>query len=168
MEVTTIQTDRLMIRPLEFKDDAFILELVNTEGWLVYIGNKNIYTLADAQNYIQNILTTPNCFYWTVVLKETSTPIGLINLLQRTYLPNADFGFAFLPQYANKGYALEATSVVLEDILQQDENPSVLAITLTENKNSIKLLNRLGFIKSKEIEIEEEALYLFEIKKDKK
>ncbi len=163
-----MQTNRLMIRPLEFKDDSFILELVNTEGWLVYIGNKNIYTLADAQNYIQNILNTPNCFYWTVVLKETSTPIGLISLLQRTYLPNADFGFAFLPQYVNKGYALEATSVVLEDILQQDENSSVLAITLTDNKNSIKLLNRLGFINSKEIEIEKEALYLFEIKKDNK
>ncbi|WP_286417561.1 hypothetical protein [Myroides odoratimimus] len=52
-------TDRLQISPLSHRDKTFIIELVNTPGWLKFIRNKDIYTATDAQMYIQSILDNP-------------------------------------------------------------------------------------------------------------
>ncbi len=37
------KTNRLTLRKLEEKDCSFILELLNTEGWLKFIGNRNVH-----------------------------------------------------------------------------------------------------------------------------
>jgi hypothetical protein len=47
-----LQTERLYLRALNLEDAAFILELVNSPGWLKYIGYRNINTIEDAQNYL--------------------------------------------------------------------------------------------------------------------
>ena len=56
MNVQFLMTDRLFIRPLTITDDNFILELVNTEGWLKFIGNRNVTSPLEAGAYIQRIL----------------------------------------------------------------------------------------------------------------
>lgn len=151
-----ITTDRHTIRPLEESDSHFILELLNTEGWLRYIGNRNINSEADALSYIRRINENPNAVYWVIVLKENHTAIGLVTLIQRDYLEFRDIGFALLPAYSNQGHAYEATKAVLAHL-----NESITAITLSENKASIKLIERLGFKFDKIIERENEKLSLY-------
>ena len=51
-----IETDRLLIRPLSIVDDDFILELVNSEGWLRFIGDREVGSIEDARAYIQKYL----------------------------------------------------------------------------------------------------------------
>ena len=51
-----ILTDRLLIRPITVGDANFIYSLVNSNGWLKYIGDRNIRNNQDAENYIQKIL----------------------------------------------------------------------------------------------------------------
>ena len=48
-----LETERLRIRPLSVEDSKFILELVNTEGWLKFIGDRNVKGIPDAIEYIE-------------------------------------------------------------------------------------------------------------------
>ena len=62
-----LETDRLLIRPIAASDSGFILELVNSAGWLQFIGDRNIRNTEDAKNYIRKIIDNQNFF--TVFLK---------------------------------------------------------------------------------------------------
>lgn len=79
--------------------------------------------------------------------------------MKRDYLDDHDIGFAFLPQYAKKGYAYEAVKAVLDLALKH--YPVLLATTISENKNSIALLSKLGLQYERTIKIENEKLLIY-------
>lgn len=156
-----ITTDRLNLEKLSIDDNDFINDLVNSSGWLENIGDRNIHSKNDAIIYINKILKTANFYYWVVRIKDTNTPIGIISFLKRSYLASFDLGFAFLPQFSNNGFAHEAAKAVLLMVSKVPEFDIVLATTLNSNKNSIKLLTKLGFSFEKEIEMDNAKLHIY-------
>ncbi len=137
---------RLHLTPLTLHHDEFILTLLNTPGWLRFIGDRNIKNTADARAYINKITGNPILNYQVVMLKDTDLPIGIITLIKRDYLEYPDFGFAFLPEYGKMGYAFEAASFVLSGLSAAKKTSRVLAILLAENVASVALLLKLGFV----------------------
>src|ERR1051326_8167711 len=127
---TKITTERLLLDILTSDDSTFIRELVNTEGWLRFIGDRNIRSNEDAIAYINKINNNPGFTYWVVRLKDKDLPAGIISFLKRDYLEYADIGFAFLPQHSGKGYAYEAAREVLSVLTKTPEYVTVLATTL--------------------------------------
>ena len=158
---SSLKTERLLIEPLTLSDNNFILELLNTEGWIKFIGQRNINSTADATAYIQKIIDNTNTTYWAVKLKGTQTTIGVVTLIKRDYLEHHDIGFAFLPQFANKGYAYEAASAFLKYVMSSFKFSTILATTVPENSSSIKLLKKLGLEFAKEIETDGEVLWVY-------
>ena len=142
------QTARLRLEALSLKDAPFILNLLNSPGWLKYIGDRGVKSLADAEAYLTDgpmkDLETYGFSLFKVVLKSTEEPIGLCGLLKRDFLDHPDIGFAFLGEYGGKGYAQEASHAVLEWARETQGITKVLAITLPENERSIHLLEKLG------------------------
>jgi [ribosomal protein S5]-alanine N-acetyltransferase len=47
-----IETDRLTLSKVTEDDASFILALLNTPGWLKFIGDRGVKTIEDAQKYI--------------------------------------------------------------------------------------------------------------------
>lgn len=133
-------------------------ELVNTEGWLQYIGDRNVGDLRAAETYIRGLQENPNIHYHKVDLKESKEPIGVVTLIKREEEEQPDIGFAFLPQQQKRGYALEACKAFLDALLGSDAFDQLIAITLADNEASIHLLERLGFSLLKEVNREEEKL----------
>lgn len=164
---SSLLTERLSITALTSTDAKFIFELVNTEGWLTYIGDRKIHSFEDSQSYIQKIIANPNISYWVVRRRQDDTPTGIISLINRDYLEHPDIGFAFLPLFTNNGYAYEATRIVLKHFIDNTEPPFVLGVTVVENTASINLLKKLGFQFQKEIEVKKEKLQLYAVSKDK-
>lgn len=149
------RTDRLVVRCMDTADASFILTLLNTPGWLKYIGDRGVHNLDQARAYI---LDGPLKSYqvngfglYLVELQVNRQPIGICGLLQRSYLADPDIGFAFLPDYIGKGYAFEAVSATLAFHQSNLNLKRVHAITNPENKASIKLLEKLGFVFQKMI-----------------
>ncbi|WP_233269284.1 GNAT family N-acetyltransferase [Myroides phaeus] len=161
-----LHTHRLHIEELAYADASFILNLVNTEGWLKYIGNRNIYTLFEAAIYIQSILDNRNFKFWTVKLKNSNKSIGLISIIKREYLHYPDLGFAFLPEYTHLGYAFEATNIIVKQAQIQQKYNTLLATTLPTNHHSIKLLKKLGFLNLQQIEVKNEKMNLYILNKN--
>lgn len=155
-----LATPRLVLQPLSVTDADFILQLLNTEGWKQFIGNRLVTTVEDAAAYIERIAGNANTIYWVVRLKPNETPIGLVTLIKRDYLSHADIGFALLPEYTGKGHAYEATEAILKHAIEMGET-TLQAITLPENIMSINLLKKLGFVFEREIEEKAEKLQVF-------
>ncbi len=160
-------TERLLLNELNIADTDFIFELVNTAAWKKFIGDRNIHNSEDALAYTQKIIDNTNIRYWTVKLKEQQVAVGVITLIKRDYLEHRDIGFAFLPIYGKKGYAFEAATAILNDIVKGNHSSAILATTIEENDNSIKLLEKLGFSFSKKITHDGETLLLYAIATDK-
>ncbi len=162
----SLQTNRLLIEPLAASDDGFIFELVNTEGWIEFIGNRNITSLTDACAYIQKIDANKNITYWVVKLRVDEVKIGVVTYLKRDFLKHADIGFAFLPCFSKQGYAYEAVSAVLHQLFQEHTDTHILAITLPQNISSVALLKKIGLVFEKEMEIENEKLHVYGVSVD--
>jgi [ribosomal protein S5]-alanine N-acetyltransferase len=156
-----IETERLQLGELNATHAAFIIELLNTEGWLKFIGDRKIKTIEDAEGYINRVTNNTSLTYRIVYLKNTTTAIGVITFIQRVYLENPDIGFAFLPQYEKKGFAYEASKAVLDDVLHNNPQQIILATTVKDNVNSINLLQKLGLKFYKNIVVEGEELLVF-------
>jgi [ribosomal protein S5]-alanine N-acetyltransferase len=143
-----LETDRLILRPFTFEDDAFIVELVNTEGWLRFIGDRNVKNTEDARRYLQKgpmDLYAKHGFGLNMVALKDGTPIGMCGFVKRDMLDHADIGFAMLPTYFGKGYAFEVATATLQYGLHTLGFQTVLAITSPDNVDSGKLLEKLGF-----------------------
>lgn len=143
-----IETERLLLREYNLNDVPFIFKLMNSEGWLQNIGDRNIKTLEDAEAYMQkNYLSSYEKHGfgpYLVSLKEDGTPIGSSGLYKRDNLDFPDVGFAFLSEFANKGYAYESAKAVMNYAAEKLKLQTIVGITLPENSASIKLLKKLG------------------------
>ncbi|OSZ77630.1 hypothetical protein CAP36_14760 [Chitinophagaceae bacterium IBVUCB2] len=158
---SSILTPRLKINPLSTKDNEFIFELVNTPGWLNFIGDRNVRSATDADAYIQKIISNPNILFWVVRLNENEAPLGIISFIKRDYLMYHDIGFAFLPNQTSKGYAYEATKAVLQNVIPEFQLSHILATTVPTNIRSIRLLEKFGFFFESEIEVENKKLLVY-------
>lgn len=156
-------TERLSLEALTNNDFSFIQELTNSDGWLKFIGDRNIHSTEVAKEYIEKIDESPTVKYWKVSIKENQIPIGVITLIQRDYLEDVDIGFAFLPQFSKKGYAFEAAKKILDEVLPQTDTGVVYATTLAANVYSISLLEKLGLSKQKTLNRDGEVLELYAI-----
>lgn len=147
--MSLLETDRLSLRQLSADDAEFILDLVNQPSFVKNIGDKGVRTKADAVAYIQN---GPVASYKRfgfglnlVELKGSEIPIGICGLLKRDSLPDVDIGFAFLPAFWSRGYAVESAAAVMDhgrDVLGIGR---IVAITAPGNQGSIKVLEKIGF-----------------------
>lgn len=160
-----IATERLTLSPLSEKDAAFVAELLNTDGWIKNIGDRNIRSEKDARECIKKVTDNPHITYWTVKLKLERVAIGVVTLIKRDYLQFNDVGFALLPQFFNKGYAFEATKAVLLYLINNNLLEDILAISLKENAPSINLIEKLGLTFEKTIDHDNNILGVYRASK---
>jgi RimJ/RimL family protein N-acetyltransferase len=144
---TILDTERLIIRKFDLSDAGFIIELLNSPGWLQFIGDRNVKTVADAEGYLLNgplkSYEVNGFGLYGVTLKD-GTPIGMCGLIKRDALQHVDVGFAFMPLHTGKGYALEATEAILSYARNELGFTTILAITTQDNVQSINLLKKIG------------------------
>jgi ribosomal-protein-alanine N-acetyltransferase len=160
-EVKRISTPRLGIRPIEQLDADFMLRLVNTDGWLQFIGDRNVHSQADAEGYIEKILDIPNFYYNVVELNDSRMPIGVVSFIYREGYDFPDLGFALLPECCGQGYAEEAARGYLEYLIQNERLTKILGIVNSDNIRSICLLEKLGFALESERKQDERITLVF-------
>jgi len=168
----SFETNRLILKPTCEGDAPFILELLNTPKWIQYIGDRNVKSNEDAKEYIKNKMQSQleklGYSNYTVIRKSDHTRLGTCGLFDREGLKGIDIGFAFLPEYENKGYAFEAANKIKQVGFEQFGISEIRAITLKENIASQKLLEKLGlkFERMARLDGDDEELMLFGLKKN--
>jgi [ribosomal protein S5]-alanine N-acetyltransferase len=146
--VTPITTERLTLRRLTLEDAGFMLELLNSPGWLQFIGDRGVRTLDDARQYLEAGALVMYARYgfglYRVGLKDSDEAIGICGLVKRDALEDVDIGFALLPQFHRHGYALEAGRATLSHARDDIKLQRVVGITTPHNHGSIRVLETLG------------------------
>jgi RimJ/RimL family protein N-acetyltransferase len=163
----TLISKRLLLTKLSLDDADFIFELVNSPGWLKFIGDRNVKAPEDARLFILKILNNPSVNYWIVRVQEQLLPIGVVSFIKRDYLDFHDIGFAFLPKHSKQGYAYEAAVTLLQNLAKEHSYPRILATTIKENSSSISLLEKMGFHFDRQIVADGEELSVYSISMDK-
>lgn len=143
-------TARLVLQELDAQDAHFILALLNTPGFLAFIGDRGVRSVPDALRYLAQ---GPCASYashgfglWKVRLRATGQVVGMSGLVRRESLPHADLGYAFLPEHSGQGLACEAGAAVLRHAFGKLDMGTVLAIVQPGNAGSIRVLEKLGFL----------------------
>jgi RimJ/RimL family protein N-acetyltransferase len=149
-DAPVLHSARLRLDRLQATDAAFIHALVNSEGWLRFIGDRGVRGLADAEAFIEN---GPRASYrqhgfglWRVSPLTGGPSIGVCGLLKREALPAPDLGFALLPEFYGMGYAREAAAACIQFAREQLTLDELLAICQLDNAASLGLLRGLGFV----------------------
>jgi RimJ/RimL family protein N-acetyltransferase len=163
--VKILETNRLNIREITESDAEFILDLLNQPSFINNIGDRGIRTIEQAKEFIENRFRASYGKFgfglYAVEFKETGAPIGICGFVKRDYLPDADIGFAFLPQYERRGYGFESASAMLDHGRETLGFEKVAAIVSPHNEASAKLLEKLGLHFEKMIKTDTEELKLF-------
>ena len=144
-----LESERLIIRDAQVSDAPFYFELFNDPDWIENINDKGLRTIEETEVYLKDILLKNlqlgGLGFFTVILKETNEPIGVSSALHRDNLKYIDIGYGFLPKSRSKGYATEATKLIMEYVRTTFKQDKVYAFTLPKNKPSQNLLKKIGF-----------------------
>lgn len=152
-----IQTERLTLRPIDTADAGFLLALLNDESFIRFIGDRGVHDLTQSTDYIRDLLEKQHGSLETLLVvtgREDPQPMGVCSLRKRDELDDPDIGFAFLPEFRGQGFAIEATRAMLAHTRQIPEIQRVVAIVSPDNARSISLLEKLGFRRDREVQIE--------------
>lgn len=149
-----LETERLRLREFTLDDCDFIIELLNSPGWIQFIGDRNVRNREQAQHYLENgpfKSYQVNGYGLYMVEKKngvekpaSAVAVGMCGILNRDTLDCPDIGFALLPDFSGMGYALEIARATLKHAKEKLGLPKIAAITLPGNVRSIRLLEKLG------------------------
>jgi RimJ/RimL family protein N-acetyltransferase len=141
-------TQRLELRQLDAGDAPFMLALLNDPSFIANIGDRGVRSVEDAARYLRDRMIPSYAQHgyglYVVELRTTGAAIGICGLVKRDYLDDPDIGFAFLPQFLGRGYALESAVAVTAHTFEVLRLPRLLAITSAHNTRSMHLLEKIG------------------------
>lgn len=162
----SFETDRLLLRPTDETDAAFVHQLLNTRKWIRFIGDRKVHSPAAAKGYIQDRMLPQlerlGYSSYTIIRKSDGVKLGTCGLYDREGLEGLDIGFALLPDYEGQGYAFESANKIKEVAVQVFGINTINAITTKDNFSSQRLLERLGLVFKKTVVIkgdDEELLF---------
>lgn len=141
--VETLQTQRLLLRPLALKDAAFIFKLLTSASWIRFIGDRGVQTVKDAEQYILEKQNDPHYHCHVFEKLDTQQPLGIVTFILRSNQAHPDIGYAILPQFQKQQYTYEAVKAYLAALQQEEPSLEIIALTRPENTASIKLLEKM-------------------------
>jgi RimJ/RimL family protein N-acetyltransferase len=146
--IPVLATERLALGPLGDDDAPFLVELLTDPAFLRFVGDRGVRSEADVPRYLEE---GPRANYrkhgfglYRVSLREAGEAIGVCGLIRRPALSDVDLGFALLPRFRGRGYALEAARRVARHAFEDHGLNRLIAITDPDNQASIRVLERIG------------------------
>lgn len=169
MVEAALHTERLTLAPTAIADAAFHLDVMNQPKWIANIGDRNVHTVSEAEEYIRVKMHTQyerlGFGNYTIFRKSDGQRIGFVGIYDRKGLEGYDFGFALHPSFEKQGYAYEACKRLLTEAKSNFGIAELSAITIPSNTESQRLLEKLGFRFNKTMTIagDDEELMLYEV-----
>lgn len=168
-----IETNRLILRELEYTDKNDLFEMDSDPDVHLYIDNnpvKSIDEIARAIDILKIQYKENGIARWAVIDKSTNECIGwsglkYFNQPVNHHINFYELGYRFKKKHWGKGYATEASFAILEYGFAHFPIDKIYAITHPKNTNSKKVLFKLGFELKQTFDYEGEATDWFELRK---
>ena len=148
-EIISFETNRLIIRDLNWDDLDFIHSIHSIPEVHKYATLDIPESLNDSKNYLEKYINqqnyNPRKEYGFCVSLTDQTPIGLIGLSNSlNKFRSAELWFKLNPAYWGNGYITEAALRLLEFCFTEMDLHRIEAGVATDNLASIKTLEKIG------------------------
>lgn len=144
-------TERLKLQRIKPEDEKDIFALRNNESVHAFLDRPIAKTVAEARQSIHKMndgIADKKWITWAIVLKETNKVIGTICLWNFTKADSkTEIGYELLPIYQGQGLLQEAMVAVLGYGFKNIALNSIEAVLHPDNRKSIQLLEKNGFVK---------------------
>ncbi len=168
-----LETERLYLRKIERQDIDDLFEMDSDPEVHKFIENNPVKSkeqIIDVVEMLNRQYTENGIARWAVVEKQTKECIGWAGLkyFRETLNNHCNFyelGYRFKRKHWGKGYATEASKTIIKYGFENFDISSIYAITHPENKNSIKVLKKLGFEFKEVFDYEGDLTNWFELSK---
>lgn len=145
-----ITTERLNLGEIKQEDAESIYKLLSNPEVIKYDTFElftNIKQAEDMINWFNNEFKQKRAIFWGISLKSNSDIIGFCKCEIEIPKVRADFGYDISPEYWNMGIMTESLSAILKLAFNSLDVNRIEATVSTENKASIRVLEKLGFVK---------------------
>lgn len=146
-----IQTERLLLRQIQLKDAAEIMQMRQNKRVNQFIARNSMPGIEAAEELVKK---TTDAFEskagigWAGILREGSEIIGTCGFNRIDYLNNrAEIGGELSVDYWGKNIALEAVQAIVAFGFEKMDLHAIEAWVSPENRGAIYLLESLGFEK---------------------
>ncbi len=148
-----LETERLLLRPLELSDAKALFELNKNPNVHKYLWQKPEVSIDESIKvieYVQRQYAENKIGRYATILKETNEFIGWTGIkFVNDHVENGntnfyDYGYRLNEKFWNKGYATEATKFWLDYGFKEMEIDKMNAYTHAENGASNRVLSKCG------------------------
>jgi len=168
-----IETKRLILREVNYKDENDLFEMDADPDVHLYIENKPVKSIDEIQKAISMLkkqYDENGIARWAVVDKLTNECVGWSGLKYFKDQINKhnnfyELGYRFKKKHWGKGFATESSIAVLDYGFEYLNVDTIFAITDPKNVNSKKVLKKLGFDFQETFDYEGDPTDWFELKK---
>ena len=155
---TLIETERLLLREITLTDKEDLFQLHSDPEVQKLTGETVVESLTEIEQAIQTRISDYKKYGYgrlAVIKKETNEFIGWAGLCYLPEFNQVDLGYRLKKEFWGKGYATEASKAIIEhgfNVLQLD---LIIAIALPQNKDSIKVMEKVGMVFDKKAPYDE-------------
>lgn len=157
-----IETKRCFLHRIKSKDFDFYYKLQKNEAVRKFLGG--IVDDIEIEKKFSSLINSDE-WYYVIEEKESKQTIGLISLTNYYEEGRIELSYEILPDYFGKGYAFENVKRVIDFALLELGIIELVAETQISNEKSVRLLERLGMKREKEIVRYNEKQAVYTIKK---
>lgn len=169
----TVDTERLILRPIKAEDAQDLFELDNDPEVHRFLGNNPVMEIEKIQEIIKAIHSQYKKYgigRFAVELKETGEMVGWSGLKYETGLEKFgnyyDLGYRLKRAHWGKGIAYEAAIASLNFGFDKLDLEKICAGAHIDNGASNHLLKKLGFTHLDDFAWQDEPCYWYELEKE--
>lgn len=156
MSEPLLETERLVVRPMTEGDAAFYLAMLSDPDFKRHIADRGV---RDMEGAVANMRERVFASYeahgfgmWLVCRRDTGEAVGMAGLVKREFLADVDLGYAFLPAGRGAGFTTEVCRGIMDHAARVFGLTRLAAIVSPGNAASIRVLQRLGFAHTGQIQ----------------
>jgi ribosomal-protein-alanine N-acetyltransferase len=143
----SISDEKIVLRQILTSDIQDVIEISFYDS----IQAKTIEEATEMQNKINKDYDTGNSIHWGIIDKATNNIVGTCGYYRGLDKGIGELGCVLLPQYRGQGFMSLAMQLAIKFGLNTIGLKRIKAITTKQNDKAVKLLDRLNFIKIKDL-----------------
>ena len=142
-DIPILETERLRLRPLTTQDAIPLHPMFNDAQTMRFMPTLPHQTIAETEAHLKQEIEMPGAVNWTICLKETNVPIGIVNYLGSTRIPG--MGYIIQRDYWGQGITVEACQAALRDGFAEQNLAQVELWINQANLASRRVAEKLNF-----------------------
>ncbi len=159
-----LETEHLLVRETTVEDVEAFYRIYSEPSITRY--TENLFEdpamgRAYTENYRDKIYSLYGFGMWTVVEKASDLVIGRAGISMRDGYEEPELGFIIGVPWQRKGYAYEVCSAILKYAKEELDFEKVISFVMEENKASLALCRKLGFVLDGVVTLERVAYLQF-------